>query len=81
MKHKLYTDMSLGLDLPAQNLRHSDVVKLVDHHVAPDGQEGYSVEVLNALGDTVAVTVVPESALRPLTAEDVLSVRPLAATR
>jgi hypothetical protein len=81
MKFKLYTDMSLGADLPEQNLRTGDMVKLVDHHVAPDGQEGYSVEVLNALGDTIAVTIVPESVLRPLTAEDVLSVRPLVATR
>ena len=78
MKFKLYTDMALAVDVPSQNLRKGDMVKLVDHHLSADGEVGYSVEVFNALGDTVAVACVSESALKPLSADDVLSVRPLA---
>lgn len=47
-------------------------------------QAGYALdnaqrlEVFNALGDTIAVTVVPESLLDELTADEVLHVRSLA---
>ncbi len=44
-----------------------------------DGENGYSIEVFNALGDTIAVTAVGESALEPLSKNEVLSVRPLSA--
>jgi len=74
----LYTDAALSRDMPELRLRRGDLVKLIDHHVAPDGGEGYSVEVLNALGDTIAVTTVPASALEALREDEVLSVRPLA---
>jgi hypothetical protein len=40
-------------------------VKLLDHHVAPDGTEGYSIEAFNAVGDTIPVTAVPSTALEP----------------
>jgi len=53
MKLELYTDVALTCDLPEHRLRRSDIVKLVDHHVAPDGTEGYSIEVFNAVGDTI----------------------------
>jgi len=51
------------------------VTKVVDRHVAPDGAEGYSIEVFNALGDTIAVTVVPAAALEPLREDEVLCAR------
>ena len=63
MKFELYTDAVLACDVPEYRLKRGDVVKLVDHHVAPDGGEGYSIEVCNALGNTIAVTAVPESSL------------------
>lgn len=78
MKYRLYSDMALATDLPDLGLKQGDIVKLVDHHIAPDGKVGYSVEVFNALGDTVSVACVPESALKPFSSRDVLSVRPLA---
>lgn len=52
MKFDLYTDVTLRCDVPEHRLRRGDIVKLVDHHVAPDGTEVYSIEVFNALGDT-----------------------------
>ena len=66
MKFELSTDVTLRCDVPEHRLRRGDIVKLVDHHMAPDGTEGYSIEVFNALGDTIAVTSVPASALEAL---------------
>jgi hypothetical protein len=63
MEFKLYTDVVLTHDLPAHRLRRGDIVKLVDHHVATDGTKGYSIEVFNAVGDTIAVTAVPATTL------------------
>jgi Domain of unknown function (DUF4926) len=77
---ELYTDVALTRDMPDLGLRRGDVVKLVDHHVASDGEEGYSIEVFNAIGKTIAVTAVPVSALEALRDDEVLSVRPLAHT-
>ncbi len=77
MKLELYTDAALLCDLPEHRLRRGDIVKLVDHHVAPDGTEGYSIEVFNAVGDTIAVTAVPASALEALREDEVLCARPL----
>lgn len=64
--------------MPELELRRGDLVKVIDHHVAPDGEEGYSIEVFNAVGETIAVTTVPISALEALREDEVLSVRPLA---
>jgi len=43
-------------------------------------KKGYSLEVFNALGDTIAVITVEESAIESLTANEVFSVRELALT-
>jgi hypothetical protein len=77
VKFELYADVVLKCDVPAHRLRHGDIMKLVDHHVAPDGTEGYSIEVFNALGDTIAVTSVPASALEALRQDEVLCARTL----
>jgi Domain of unknown function (DUF4926) len=77
MKFDLYTDVALKCDVPEHRLRRGDIVKLVEHHMAPDGTEGYSIEVFNALGDTIAVTSVPASALEALRQDEVLCARTL----
>ncbi|MGH7971459.1 MAG: hypothetical protein ACREIC_22300 [Limisphaerales bacterium] len=46
--------------------------------MAADGTSGYSAEVFNALGETLAVIAVPESALEPLRENKVLCARTLA---
>ena len=76
-RFELYTDAALARDIPEHRLLRGDVVKIIDHHRSPNGENGYSIEVFNALGDTVAVTTVPESALESLRRDEVLSVRPL----
>ena len=77
MKLELYKDAALACDLPQHRLRRGDIVKLVDHHVAPDNTEGYSIEVFNAVGDTIAVTSVPAAALETLREDEVFSARTL----
>lgn len=77
MKFELYTDVALARDVSEHRLKRGDIVKLVDYHVAPDGTEGYSVEVLNAVGGTLAVIAVPVSALEALRQDEVLSARSL----
>jgi len=79
MRLQLYTDAVLTRDLPEHRLRRGDLVKLVDHHVAPDGAEGYSIEVFNALGETIAVTAVADTVLEPLREDEVLCARVMTA--
>ena len=50
----------------------------MDIHPRNGGEIGYSIEVFNALGETIAVTTVAESVLEDLTANDVLHKRSLA---
>ena len=45
MKQALYDDAVLTCDVPEHHLKRGDIVKVVDHHVTPDGTEGYSIEV------------------------------------
>ena len=78
MKFELYTDVALTCDLPEYRLHRGDIVKLVEHHIAPDGTDGYSIEVFNAVGDTIAVTTVSISDLEALRQDEVLCARPLA---
>lgn len=67
--------MALKSDMPEHRLRWGDIVNLVGQHAALDGTEGYSIEVFNALGDMIAVTSVPASALEALRQDEVLCAR------
>ena len=77
MKFELYIDVALTCDLPVHRLRRDDIVKLVDHHMASDGTKGYLIDVFNAIGDTITVTVVLASALEALREDEVLCARTL----
>lgn len=78
MKLPLYERVSLRKDLPEHGLRAGDVATLIDYVPHPTGgEEGCVIEVFNALGQSIAVTAVPESALEPLREDEVLSVRTL----
>jgi hypothetical protein len=81
MKFDLYSRVALAEDLPTRRLRRGDVVTVVDHHTGRPGQEpGYSLEVFNAVGETVDVVTVRESQIEPLTADELFTVRSLATT-
>jgi Domain of unknown function (DUF4926) len=78
MKFKEFQQVALAKDIPEEKLCRGDLVTIVDIHPANGGEVGYSIEVFNALGETIAVTTVPESVLEELTANDVLHKRSLA---
>jgi hypothetical protein len=78
MKYELLTQAALEVDLPKHGLYRGDVATVVEYYPRPRGQEsGYSLEVFNATGDTVAVVTVRESQIAPLTANELLRVRAL----
>ncbi len=78
MKHELFQQVALARDIPEKRLRRGDLATVVEHHPASEREPGYSIEVFNALGETITVTVVPESFLQELTADEILHVRSLA---
>ena len=80
IKFPLNSRVALTVDLPAEGIRRGDVATIVEHHTAPasDIEPGYSVEVFDAIGETLAVLTLPESHLESLRRDEVLSVRSLA---
>jgi hypothetical protein len=80
MKYDLFIRVALTEDLPARRLRRGDVATIVEQHSGRPGQEpGYTLEVFNAVGESVDVVTVRESQIEPLTANELLTVRPMAA--
>jgi len=56
----MFSQVALKNHLPRHHLRGGDVTTIVDYHHGRPGQEsGYSLEVFNALGETLAVTPSP----------------------
>jgi hypothetical protein len=76
----LFKRVALRIDIPDQGLRKGDVATIVEHLPGKNGEDGYALEVFNAIGETIGVIMVPESAVEPLTADKIPSVRPLAKT-
>jgi hypothetical protein len=78
MKYKMFSRVSLKASLPKHGLRLGVVATIVEHHPGrPDQKPGYTLEVFNAVGETVGVVTVGESQIEPLTAKSLLHVRPL----
>jgi len=78
-RFELFQRVALTHDIPAKKLCRGDVATIVDIHPDPDGSEpGYSLEVQNAIGETIEVIAVAESDIQELTADEVLSVRAIA---
>lgn len=79
MRYELFEEVVLTKDMPEKRLEMGDVATVVEHHPVSDGEDGYSLEIFNALGDTIAVITVEESAIEPLTEDEIFSVRSVAA--
>jgi hypothetical protein len=81
MKFPLYSRVALTVDMRAEGICRGDVATVVEWHPAPSrgAESGYSVEVFNALGDTLTVLTLPESSFEALRRDEVLSVRSLSA--
>ncbi|MBW4654693.1 MAG: DUF4926 domain-containing protein [Kaiparowitsia implicata GSE-PSE-MK54-09C] len=72
----LYSRVSMNQDFPEYNLRQGDIATFIDTVPDPeDGEEGYILEVFNALGESIDVVTVPKSAVAPLRSDEILTVR------
>ncbi len=80
MKLDLYQRVALSRDIPDHHLEKGDVAFLVDRVPHPsEGEPGVVLEVFNAIGESISVVAVKESDVEPLRADEVLTVRSLAA--
>lgn len=67
MSHRLYSRVALTRDFEEHGLKKGDVAMLVDRVPHPQGGEtGCVLEVFNALGESIAVVVVPETDIKDL---------------
>lgn len=79
MSLQLYDRVALRTSFPEYALRADDVATLVDFVEHPSSwPRGCVLELFNALGESIGVATVPEDAIEPLRADEVLSVRPMA---
>lgn len=77
MRFELFTRVALREDFPQHKLCRGDVATIVEYHPVRDNEDGYSLEVFNAVGETIAVIAVAESQIEPLMSNEVLHVRVL----
>lgn len=78
MQLELYKEVALLSDIPEENLKKGDVAVLVDLVAHPaGGEDGAVLELFNAIGESISVTVVPRSAVAPLRADQMPAVRPI----
>jgi hypothetical protein len=78
MKFEMFSRVALKTNLPRHHLRRGDLATIVEHHRGRPGQEpGYTLEVFNSLGETIAT--VRESQIKMLTAKTILNARQLVA--
>ena len=74
MKYDLFQEVVLLKDIPEKRFKKGDVATI--HHPS-DSEDGYSLEVFNVLGDTIAVVTVSESEIEPFKEDEIFSVRSL----
>jgi len=75
MSYELFSRVALAEDAPEYKLCRGDIATIVERHPASDGEDGYSLEVFNAMGETIAVLTVAESQITSLTSNKVLNAR------
>lgn len=72
----LYQKVSLNRDFPEYNLVKGDIATLIDLVPHPEqGEDGYVLEIFNAVGESINVIIVPLSAVETLRDDEILSVR------
>lgn len=78
MSLDLYQRITLSRDVPEEGLKAGDIAYLLDYAPHPKGgEQGCVLEVFNAVGESITVLTVPESAIQPLQPNEVLSARVL----
>lgn len=80
MTLELYQRVVINRDIPTENLRQGDVAWLLDYVPGKsNGEDGCVLEIFNMLGESIHVAIVPASAIEPLRADYVPSVREIEA--
>lgn len=79
MKFELFKEVVLLKEIPERRLKKGDIATVVEHHPSKSSEDGYTLEVFNAIGDTIAVITVTESDIEPLKESEVLRVRSMGA--
>jgi len=75
----LYSRISLNQDFPEYNLKKGDIATFIDTVPDPDRiEEGYVLEVFNAIGESIDTVIVPKSAVTSLRPDEILTVRSFA---
>ncbi|WP_319422948.1 DUF4926 domain-containing protein [Pleurocapsa sp. FMAR1] len=78
MTLELYSEVALTQNIAEHNLKIGDVATIVDFVPHPQGgEEGCVLEIFNAVGESIAVVTVPISAIKSLSASEILTTRPL----
>lgn len=73
---ELYQRVSLNQDFSEHNLKKGDIAILIDTVPHPSGgEEGYVLEIFNAVGESINVIIVPKSSVEALREDEILSVR------
>ena len=63
---ELYQRVSLNKDFPEYGLKRGDIATLIDKVPHPSGkEEGYVLEIFNAIGESIKVIIVPKSTVEP----------------
>lgn len=78
MPFEPFSDVVLTADIPEEGLMAGDVGTVVERHIAPGFEDGYSVEFFDMTGHTVAVITIPQTLLRSPTGTDRPTVRAMA---
>ena len=82
MSLRLYDRVALRTPFPEHSLRQGDIATLLEFVEHPSsGPRGCVLELFNALGDSIGVVTVPEDAVEPLRADEVLAVRSITIAR
>jgi len=77
MSYKLFKEVALAKNIPEKKFKKGDIATVVEHHIVPEGEDGYSLEIFNALGDTITVITVAESAIESITKDEIFTIRSL----
>jgi hypothetical protein len=78
MPFELFSDVILTTDLPEEELKAGDVGTVVERHIVPGQEDGYSVEFFDMTGETVTVVTIQAGLLRSPTHADRPAVRAMA---
>jgi len=78
MPFEFFSDVILTTDLPEEDLKAGDVGTVVERHIVPGQEDGYSVEFFDMTGVTVAVVTIQAGLLRSPTHADRPAVRAMA---